>query len=131
MTFAVPLALSQKVEIDGKHFFVFLRINPCSAILIDCKGRYWQYIAPLTKPVTGKNNFGAFPCQKVCKKNIRRPHLFCVGCIYRRVWTGKMPNLFRVKPPYVLFTRYGRKQERIKNMVSKKLQSIVEFLSYL
>lgn len=131
MSFNVPLALSQQVVIEGKTFFVFMRINPCSAILIDCKGRYWQYIAPLTKPIVGKNKFGAFPCQKVCKKNISRPHLFSVGCMYRRVWTGKLPNLFRVKPPYVLFMRYGRKQERIKNMIRQKLLSIVEFLSYL
>ena len=66
------------------------------------------------------------PCRALCGFDLRRWHVTCIfSCLLRRVHYGKMPAKIPVQG-YVLWIHQGRRFERIKAPILKRLMTIAE-----
>ena len=121
---------------EKKRYYIWMPLNEFSGLVFDLEGKFYQFIRPLPKTCKIENNGNdrmnlAPGCRVICGKKIRRLHLTCVSCLYKMVWTGKIPNLIPMSTPYLLLNRTDRKFARLKNSLRKPLLSISEFLSFI
>jgi hypothetical protein len=66
------------------------------------------------------------PCLPLCGFDLRRWHLTCIfSCLLRRVHYGKMPAKIPVQA-YTLWIHRGRRFERVKQVLLKRLLTICE-----
>jgi len=69
------------------------------------------------------------PCRPLCGFDLHRWHLTCLlSCLLRRVHYGKMPAKIPVQA-YVLWIHRGRRFERIKAALLKRLMTVAEQLA--
>jgi hypothetical protein len=69
------------------------------------------------------------PCRSLCGFDLHRWHLTCLlSCLLRRVHYGKMPAKIPVQG-YVLWIHKGRRFERVKQVLLKRLMTIAEQLA--
>lgn len=66
------------------------------------------------------------PCRSLCGFDLHRWHVTCVfSCLLRRVHYGKLPAKIPVQG-YVLWIHRGRRFERVKQALLKRLLTICE-----
>ena len=69
------------------------------------------------------------PCRPLCGFDLHRWHVTCIfSCLLRRVHCGKMPAKIPVQG-YVLWIRRGRRFERVKAILLKRVMTIAEQLA--
>jgi hypothetical protein len=69
------------------------------------------------------------PCRLLCGFDLRRWHVTCIfSCLLRRVHYGKMPAKIPVQG-YVLWIHQGRRFERVKAALLKRVMTIAEQLA--
>jgi hypothetical protein len=69
------------------------------------------------------------PCRSLCGFDLRRWHLTCIfSCLLRRVYYGNMPAKIPVQG-YVLWIHRGRRFERVKAALLKRVMTIAEQLA--
>jgi len=69
------------------------------------------------------------PCRSLCGFDLHRWHLTCLlSCLLRRVHYGKMPAKIPVQG-YVLWIHRGRRFERVKTALLKRVMTIAEQLA--
>ena len=79
---------------EGKIFKVWL-LASYKFLLKDDEGQSWVYY-PLPKDhKLRRKHFWTLSCQILCK--VKRPHLTCLWCPYRRILAGKHANPVRCK----------------------------------
>jgi hypothetical protein len=95
-------------------------------LIQDEQGQLWQEFD--IKP-RFRLNSSSLPCNDVCgHPEMKRPHLTCISCRFRRIIEGKMPNRIRVDP-YWLFIWLDRPQSRVKGELLKRVLTLAEFLA--
>lgn len=67
-------------------------------------------------------------CVKLCGNQLKRPHLTCHVCRYRKISEGKLPPVVPVTV-YVLSMGKNRRFERFQAWLVKKLLALVEFIA--
>ena len=95
-------------------------------IVNDETGTYQEFTVP--KTIIKDTRLLSPYCTQLCNYNLHRPHFTCLTCRFRRVYEGKMPNRIPVKI-HMVFVRLDRKHSKLKNMIIKKLFTLIEFLS--
>ena len=69
------------------------------------------------------------PCRSLCGFDLHRWHLTCLlSCLLRRVHYGKMPAKIPVQG-YTLWIDRGRRFERVKALLLKRVMTIAEQLA--
>ena len=70
----------------------------------------------------------AFPCRSLCGMDLRRPHVTCMSCRLRRVYSCKLPKKIPVQS-HTIWIHKGRRFDRIKAPLLKRLLTICELLA--
>jgi hypothetical protein len=125
LEFNLPFAGTRFLTIAGKRYFLFMQLNKYSIVIFDEDRNLYQYISSLPKSINKK---GLIWCRLYCNKGVRRPHLTCLFCFYRKVWEGKLPNLIPIELE-LLGTRVDSWNFKGKGWLLKKLIVISELLS--
>lgn len=81
-------------------FHLVSLIDKYSRIVIDEAGQYWlQHRFPKEGFEVKKNkSIFSFPCNSICDKDCRRPHLGDPKCRLRAALKGELPEFIRVRP---------------------------------
>jgi len=97
-------------------------------LILTCEdGEYYEFYK-FPKLVGGSRGPG-LPCKDICGQvSLRRVHLTCLHCRARRVWLGKLPNMF-VVDLHFWTVRRGRPFAFAKNLIIKWLASVIELLA--
>jgi hypothetical protein len=106
------------------HAREWLRLGTSSSIWAGEDHRFYQ-VFKAAPP--GKYRMASSQCKTLCGRPLKRLHWTCLFCRMRRVAIGELPPEFGVD--LVLFTkRRGRRLERQRNFLIKKLMNLIEFL---
>lgn len=106
---------------------VMLKLNDNIVIAINDKGESFA-VYSLPKPQNLHRAPFAFDCAGLCGQDLKRPHLTCFVCRYRKIKKGKLPNIV---PVTVYFLAMGKNRhfERLQAWLVKKLLALVEFVA--
>jgi hypothetical protein len=125
-----PLLNLSPVELRALAYGItpFYKLNDSILYGFDEKGQTFAvYSLPEPNDNVRKARF-APKCVNLCGHDLRRPHLTCNVCRYRKIQKGKLPPLVPVRV-YVLSMGMNRQFERLQGWLVKKLLALVEFVA--
>lgn len=111
---------------EGKIFKVSM-IRHSKFILVDNDGRTWIYYPLYKTHELQFKHFWSFPCQIICK--IKRIHLSCLWCPYRRILTKGAPNPVKCHI-YLDVIPDNRPWTGLRKFLLKNLTSLKEFIAH-
>lgn len=91
---------------------------PNGTIYIDQFNEYWMVFKGPKRD-----------CHYSCNITHGRIHLTCLSCRYRKWYKGSIPDMIRLRR-YCYFDWVDKPHARIKNIIRKKLLTVVEMLSH-
>lgn len=126
--FKVDLTKMKQVIVDDKTFYVFMPISKFSDLLINFRGETFVYyhFKGLNVKDFGEHNLGSMMCQCLCGHKLYRFHASCLTCGYRKAFLGKIPKIVPIKMLYQVFIPSNVRLEKLKDIVRKKLLTLVE-----
>jgi len=125
-----PLLNLSPVELRALAYGItpFYKLNDSILYGFDEKGETFAvYSLPEPNDNVRKARF-APKCVNLCGHDLRRPHLTCNVCRYRKIQKGELPPLVPVRV-YVLSMGMNRQFERLQGWLVKKLLALVEFVA--
>ena len=111
---------------EGKIFKVW-KIRHSKFLLKDNEGNDWIYY-PLYGVTPKKKHFWSLPCQTICK--LRRIHLSCFWCPYRRILTKGAPNPVKCHI-YLDVIPEDRALSFLRRILLKNLTSLKEIIAHV
>ena len=129
--FKVDLSRMPKVIIGGEPFWIFMPVSRFASIVVDERVQTWMWyhFDGLKNEEFRQHQLGSMICQPLCGHKLRRFHLSCMRCGYRRVWLKQLPPLLKIKMIYQVFIPTGIPHENLKDTLRKGLLTLVESLS--
>jgi hypothetical protein len=112
-----------------KHFREFMTGfgGNYGRVLLGDDGEYYEFYK--LPDLVGRAKRPGLPCKDICGQvSLRRIHLTCLHCRARRIWLGKLPNLFIVDLHFWTVRR-GRRFAFLKDFWIKWLASVIELLA--
>ena len=125
-----PLLNLSPVELRALAYGItpFYKLNDSILYGFDEKGQTFAvYSLPEPNDNVRRARF-APKCVNLCGHDLRRPHLTCNVCRYRKIQKGELPPLVPVRV-YVLSMGMNRQFERLQGWLVKKLLALVEFVA--
>jgi len=125
-----PLLKLSPVELRALAYGItpFYKLNDNILYGFDEKGQTFAvYSLPEPNTKVRKARF-APRCRNLCGNNLKRPHLTCHVCRYRKIQKGELSVLVPVRV-YVLSMGTNRQFEGLQAWLVKKLLALVEFVS--
>jgi hypothetical protein len=129
----VDAAKCPKFLIGGKLFLGVMPVTKFSTVVTDPTdpnhvAYLFVHFGAVEGVPVGTRALGSMPCQELCGHRLKRWHASCFTCIYRKVWTGKIPSLIPLKMLYTVFI--SRWQSGWKAAVHKRLSTLLEMTAF-
>jgi len=125
-----PLVKLSPVELRALAYGItpFYKLNDSILYGFDASGNTFA-VYSLPEPNANVRRARFAPrCINLCSNNLKRPHLTCRVCRYRKIQKGRLPVLVPVRV-YVLSMGVNRQFEGLQAWLVKKLLALVEFVS--
>ncbi len=118
--------------INGVTYYFVMPISKFACVVLNDKNEAFTYYHFKGLKETNKQaRIVGMPCQQLCGRNgrLRRIHISCFRCGYRRAYMGKMPRLLKIKMIYQIYIPTGITCESIKDRLRKLCLTLAESLS--
>jgi len=105
----------------------WIRIRPWCAVYKGDDGQFW-YVIQVPEHFTPKGRSLSLPCQELCGHELKRVHLTCLTCRFRKAWRGDLPMAVPIEVYMITWVK-GRRFESVKKAILKRLLSLAEFFA--